>query len=45
MKKIPLGNTGLEVTKTAMGCLPVQRIPTAEGARLIRAAFDGGITF
>ena len=23
MKKIPLGNTGLEVTKTAMGCLPV----------------------
>ncbi len=45
MKKIPLGNTGLEVTKTAMGCLPVQRIPAAEGARLIRAAFDGGITF
>ena len=45
MKKIPLGNTGLEVTKTAMGCLPVQRIPTAEGARLIRAAFDSGITF
>ena len=45
MKKILLGNTGLEVTKTAMGCLPVQRIPTAEGARLIRAAFDGGITF
>ncbi len=45
MKKIPLGNTGLEVTKTAMGCLPVQRVPTAEGARLIRAAFDGGITF
>ena len=25
MKTIPLGSTGLRVTKTAMGCLPLQR--------------------
>lgn len=45
MKKVILGKTGLEVTKTAMGCLPVQRCDMAAGARLIRAAYDGGIRF
>lgn len=45
MKKVILGRTGLAVTKTAMGCLPVQRCSAAEGARLIRAAYDGGINF
>jgi len=45
MKKIRLGKTGLMVTKTAMGCLPVQRRTVEEGAALIRAAFDGGINF
>jgi len=45
MKKLVLGKTGLEVTKTAMGCLPVQRCSEEDGVRLIRAAYDGGITF
>ena len=45
MKKVMLGKTGLEVTKTAMGCLPVQRCTREDGARLIRAAFEGGISF
>ena len=45
MKTIRLGKTELMVTKTAMGCLPVQRRSVEDGAALIRAAFDGGIRF
>ena len=45
MKTVKLGKTGLIVTKTAMGCLPVQRCSTQDAVRLIRAAFDGGINF
>ena len=45
MKKIPLGNTGLLVTKTAMGCLPVQRCEKEDAVRLLRAAFDAGINY
>ena len=45
MKKIPLGNTGLLVTKTAMGCLPVQRCDKAYAVKLLRAAYEGGINY
>lgn len=45
MKMIPLGSTGLMVTKTAMGCLPVQRCDEAEAVRLLRAAYEGGINY
>lgn len=45
MKKVILGRTGLEVTKTAMGCLPVQRCSMEDGVRLIRAAYERGINF
>ena len=45
MKKIPLGNTGLTVTKTAMGCLPVQRCDTDYAVKLLRAAYEGGIRY
>ena len=45
MKKIRLGKTGLLVTKTAMGCLPVQRCSVEEGVALLRAAYEGGINF
>ena len=45
MKKVRLGKTELMVTKTAMGCLPVQRCGVEEGAALIRAAYEGGINF
>lgn len=44
MKTIALGNTGLTVTKTSIGCLPVQRCGLREGAELLRAAYEGGIT-
>ncbi len=45
MKKITLGKTGLQVTKTAMGCLPVQRCDKAYAVKLLRAAYEGGINF
>ena len=45
MKKIPLGKTGLMVTKTAMGCLPVQRCDKDYAVRLLQAAYEGGINY
>ena len=45
MKTIPLGSTGLRVTKTAMGCLPLQRCGTDYAVRLLRAAYEGGIRY
>ena len=45
MKTIPLGSTGLFVTKTAMGCLPLQRCDTDYAVRLLRRAYDGGIRY
>ncbi|MBR5093864.1 MAG: aldo/keto reductase [Oscillospiraceae bacterium] len=45
MKTIPFGSTGLMVSKPAMGCLPLQRCSKEDAIRLLRAAFDGGITY
>ena len=45
MKTLILGKTGLTVTKTAMGCLPVQRCSTEDAVKLLRAAYDGGIRY
>ena len=45
MKTIPLGSTGLTVTKTAMGCLPLQRCEKDYGVHLLQAAFEGGIRY
>ena len=45
MRKIVLGKTGLEVTKTAMGCLPVQRCDMDYAVKLLRAAYEKGITY
>ena len=35
IKKVRLGKTDLWVTKTAMGCLPIQRISRADAAKLL----------
>jgi len=40
-----LGRTGLTVTRTAFGVLPLQRTALPEAARILRRAFDAGITF
>lgn len=45
MKTVRLGRTGLQVTKTAFGALPIQRISRAEAVELVRRAVDGGINY
>lgn len=45
METITLGRTGLAVSRTAFGALPIQRVDMAAAQRLLRRAVDGGITF
>jgi aryl-alcohol dehydrogenase-like predicted oxidoreductase len=45
MKKVRLGKTGLSVTKTAFGALPIQRVDMAEAKRILRKAYDAGINY
>lgn len=45
MQTTKLGRTDLIVTRTAFGALPIQRTDMEEAARILRAAFDGGINF
>ena len=45
MDMVTLGRTGITVPKNAFGALPVQRVEVDEGVRILRAAYDGGITF
>ncbi len=46
MEYITLGKTGLMVSRTAFGALPLQRITeTGEAVALVRAAYEGGINF
>jgi aryl-alcohol dehydrogenase-like predicted oxidoreductase len=45
MQKVQLGKTGLWVTKTSFGALPVQRIGHEEAKKLLRRAYDAGINY
>jgi len=45
MQATRLGRTGLNVTRTSMGVLPLQRTEMEEAVRILRAARDAGITF
>ena len=49
MKKVLLGNTGIEVSIAGIGILPMGpsqlALPVEEGAEIIRYAFDHGINF
>ena len=45
IKKVRLGKTGLWVTKTAMGCLPIQHISKEAAKTLLRKAYDNGINY
>ena len=45
MECITLGKTGLRVTRSAFGALPIMRLSFEEGVRLLRAALEGGINF
>jgi aryl-alcohol dehydrogenase-like predicted oxidoreductase len=45
MKKVRLGRTGLMVTKTSFGALPIQRIPFDDAKAILRRAYESGINF
>ena len=46
MEYVSLGKTGLLVSRTSFGALPIQRVQNYEEAtRIIRRAYDGGINF
>lgn len=45
MEMVTLGSTGITVNKNGFGALPIQRISTEDAAKLIRKAYDAGITF
>jgi len=45
MARITLGSTGITTEQNAFGALPIQRITTDEAVRLLRRAYEGGMTF
>ncbi len=45
MTKVTLGKTGITVEKNAFGALPIQRISREEAVKLLRKAYDHGVTF
>ena len=45
MEKMILGRTGLTISRTGFGALPIQRISFEEAGAILNAALDGGITF
>lgn len=45
MEVTRLGRTNLTVTRTAFGVLPLQRTDMDEAVKILKRAYDGGITF
>lgn len=45
MQTVKLGKTGIETNKNAFGALPIQRISDEEAVKLLRKAYENGITF
>lgn len=45
MAKVTLGRTGITVERNSFGALPIQRISKPEAVRLLRKAYDHGVTF
>lgn len=45
MEKVTLGTTGITVNKNGFGALPIQRISDEDAVKIVRKAYDGGITF
>ena len=44
MQKTTFGKTGLSVSRTGFGCIPIQRISFEESTALLRYAYDNGVT-
>lgn len=40
-----LGKTGITTNKNGFGALPIQRVTDDEAVRILRRAYDGGVTF
>ena len=45
MQHFTLGRTGLDISRTGFGALPIQRVSFEEAGRLLNRALDGGITY
>ncbi|MCR4791779.1 MAG: aldo/keto reductase [Lachnospiraceae bacterium] len=45
MNKITLGKTGIETVQNAFGALPIQRVDYDEATRILRRAYEGGMTY
>lgn len=45
MKNVTLGSTGITTPQNAFGALPIQRDDIDLSVRILRKAYDGGITF
>lgn len=45
METMILGKTGLEITRTGFGLLPLQRVEMEDGIRILQRAHEGGVTF
>jgi len=45
MEKIRLGRTGLMVSRSGFGAIPIQRLDKNDSGRLLRRAYESGINF
>jgi len=45
MDKMRLGRTGLTVSRSAFGALPLQRASLDDATAILRAAYESGIDF
>lgn len=45
MQKFTLGRTGLEISRTGFGALPIQRVSFEEASSLLNRALDAGISY
>ena len=45
MSNVKLGKTNIDVNKNGFGALPIQRGELKEAERILKKAYDGGITF
>lgn len=45
MATVKLGKTGIVTDKNGFGALPIQRVSDDEAVRILKKAYDGGVTF
>ncbi len=45
MRQISLGSTGITIPQNAFGALPIQRVTMETAIKILRRAYEGGMTF